>query len=80
MKRPPESWSRVPTALATSAAGCRGRIQTLAITATRSVTAAAAARVATSSGLVKVIRSPADTLENGPASIARLHATVVVGA
>lgn len=56
-----------------------GRTSTLAITRTRSVTAAAAASVAISSGLEKVIRSPADTLEKGPASIPRLQSTVVLG-
>jgi hypothetical protein len=56
-----------------------GRIQMLAITSTRSVTAAAAASVVAISGLSKVIRSPADTLEKGPASIPRLQSTVVPG-
>ena len=46
---------------------------------TRLVTAAAAARDATISGFEKVTRSPAETLENGPSSMARDHATVVPG-
>nr|WP_246383935.1 hypothetical protein [Nocardioides stalactiti] len=51
----------------------------MANTRTRSVTAAAAPSAATISGLPKVTRSPADTLENGPASIPRDQSTVDVG-
>ena len=50
----------------------------LVITWTRSVRAAAAVLVTSSSGLWKVIRSPADTLEYGPSSIPRHHSTNVL--
>lgn len=70
----------MPICWATMATGCCGRTHTFVMMRTLVVTAAAAASEATISGLLKVTRSPADTLLNGPASMPRDQSTVVLGA
>ena len=63
--------------LASIPAECSGPTAMLTNTRTRSVSAAAAELVTIISWLWKLMRSPHETLENGPASMPWDHVTVV---
>ena len=63
--------------LATTATGWAGSTTRLAKRRTRSVSTAAADSVTSQSGLPKVMRSPVDSVENGPASMAGAQVLVV---
>ena len=66
----------VAACLATSTAECIGRMTTVDMSRTRSVSTAAAASVVNSSWFPNVTRSPSASVENGAASIRRHHSTV----
>ena len=65
------------SSLAATATAWNGSTTRLTKTRTRSVSAAAAALVTVISWLRKVIRSPQEMLENGPASMPFAHSSVV---
>ena len=71
VSRPPVSMSPVASDLASSTGSCSWGTTTVVISGTRSVHAASAPSRVSASGLLKAMRSPQHSEENGPSSTVR---------